>query len=69
MALAQANSIPINATDSKIIFIDWDAPSIEGITQVTINSAVYTVFEEGGKNTRWLTVNPKAPSGRVTVTY
>jgi len=67
--IAAANSIRINNTQAKIIFIGYNTPvtDISTLTAVTIGAVSYNVTSYGWGNTKWVIIDGFTGSGRILV--
>jgi hypothetical protein len=68
MADVNANAIPLTASTTKIMFIDYDAPTGNGVTTVTIDAVAYTVLDDGNENNSWVVIDGFVAGGRIVAT-
>jgi hypothetical protein len=68
MADVNANAIPLTASTTKIMFIDYNGPSGNGLTTVTVDATAYTVLDDGNTNNSWVVVDGAIAGGRIVAT-
>ena len=67
MADVNANAIPLTASTTKIMFIDYDGPSGNGMTSLTISSVAYDVIFDGYTNNSYVIIDGAVAGGRIVV--
>jgi hypothetical protein len=73
MPEAPVSIVPLTETTCKVVFINYNAPRTDGMTQITYDSNNFNVIQDGIKRNHWCVVEASyadfGNNSRVIVEY